>query len=97
MIIPISGLGVFSCDGGWGRHTDSGRLDHVPDGESLDGLVLGRASGAVGASNGLDVAAALLVASAVRILLDVEDPKIVRLGLLGRSLLNHDCGRVDDQ
>ena len=46
--------------------TDSGGLDHVADGESLDGLVLGSASRAVGASDGLDVAAALLVASAVK-------------------------------
>jgi hypothetical protein len=38
--------------------TDSRRLDHVADGEPLDGLVLGGASRAVGAPNGLDVAAA---------------------------------------
>ena len=43
--------------------TNSRRLDHVSDGESLDGLVFGRASRAVGASDRLDVAAALLVAS----------------------------------
>lgn len=48
------------------RRTDSGRLDHVADRESLDGLVLGSASRAVGATDGLDVAAALLVASARR-------------------------------
>lgn len=41
--------------------TDGGRLDHVSDGESLDGLVLGGASRAVGASDGLGVAAALLL------------------------------------
>lgn len=46
------------------RRTDSGGLDHVADGESLDGLVLGSASRAVGASDGLDVTAALLVTSA---------------------------------
>lgn len=50
------------CSGG--RHvslrtrTDSCRLDHVADGEPLDGLVLGSASRAVGAADGLDVAAA---------------------------------------
>lgn len=44
--------------------TDSGRLDHVADGESLDCLILGRAARAVAASDGLDVAAALLVAAA---------------------------------
>lgn len=46
------------------RRTDSGGLDHVADGESLDGLVLGSASRAVGASDGLDVTTALLVTSA---------------------------------
>jgi hypothetical protein len=49
------------------RHTNSGRFDHVSDGESLDSLVLGCASGAVGASDWFDVATAFLVASAVRI------------------------------
>lgn len=38
--------------------TDSRRLNHVADGEPLDGLVLGSASRAVGAPDGLDVAAA---------------------------------------
>lgn len=38
--------------------TDSSRLDHVADGEALDGLVLGSAPGAVAAPDGLDVAAA---------------------------------------
>ena len=38
--------------------TDRRRLDHVADGEALDGLVLGGASRAVGAPDGLDVAAA---------------------------------------
>lgn len=47
-----------------GRRTDSSGLDHVADGESLDGLVLGSASRAVGASDGLDVTTALLVTSA---------------------------------
>lgn len=44
--------------------TDGGRLDHVADGESLDRLVLWRASRAIGAADGLDVAAALLVTTA---------------------------------
>ena len=48
-----------------GRRTDGGRLNHVADGESLDRLVLGSASRAVGAADGLDVAAALLVTAAV--------------------------------
>ena len=52
------------------KHTYSGRLDHVADRESLDRLVLWRASRAVGAANGLDVAAALLVATVGSALLD---------------------------
>jgi hypothetical protein len=50
-----------------GRHrsrTDGSRLNHVADGEPLDSLVLGSATGAVGAAHGLDVAAAVLVATA---------------------------------
>lgn len=49
----------------WWRRTDGSRLDHVTDGESLDCLVLRGASRAVGAADGLDVAAALLVATAM--------------------------------
>jgi hypothetical protein len=44
--------------------TNSGALDHVADRKSLDCLVLRGAAGAVGAADGLDVAAAFLVASA---------------------------------
>ena len=47
-----------------GKRTNGSRLDHVADGEALDGLVLGRASRAVAATNGLDMAAAVLVTSA---------------------------------
>ena len=47
-----------------GRRTDGGGLNHVADGESLDGLVLGGASRAVGATDRLDVAPAVLVAAA---------------------------------
>lgn len=43
--------------------TDCRRLNHIADGEPLDGLVLGRASRAVGAPDGLDVAAACEVLS----------------------------------
>lgn len=50
---------------GANRHTNSSRLNHVADGESLDCLVLGRASRAVAAADGLGVAAALLVAAVV--------------------------------
>jgi hypothetical protein len=47
-----------------GGRTDGSRLDHVADGEPLDCLILGGASRAVGATDRLDVAAALLVATA---------------------------------
>ena len=55
--------------GSWWR-TDSSRLYHVSDCESFDCLVLGCASGAVGASNWLDVAAAFLVAAVILSLFD---------------------------
>jgi hypothetical protein len=60
-----------SCRSCWvvrDERTNSSRLDHVADGETLDGLVLRGAAGAVAASDGLDVAAALLVAAAVKLL-----------------------------
>lgn len=47
--------------------TDGSRLDHVANGEALDGLVLGSAASAVGAAHGLDVAAAILVTTAKEI------------------------------
>ena len=52
------------------RRTDGSGLNHVADGESLDRLVLRSASRAVAATDGLDVAAALLVAAVVLSLLD---------------------------
>lgn len=64
------GNGVLGKHRSIGDITDSGRLNHVPDGEPLNGLVLGRASRAVGATDGLNVAAALLVAAVGRSLLD---------------------------
>jgi hypothetical protein len=67
------GDSVLGEDRGVRDITDSSRLDHVADGETLDGLVLGRASRAVAASDGLDVAAALLVATVVLSLLDHLD------------------------
>jgi len=54
----------FVRDCGRCRRTDGGRLDHVADGESLDCLVLWRASRAVGASDGVDVTTSGLVTSA---------------------------------
>jgi hypothetical protein len=73
------GDSVLGEDRGVRDITDSSRLDHVADGETLDGLVLGRASRAVAASDGLDVAAALLVATARRLLamlLHIEDESV---------------------
>jgi hypothetical protein len=55
---PRSGEGIR-------RRTDGSGLDHVADGKSLDRLVLGSASRAVGAADRLDVAATLLVTAAV--------------------------------
>lgn len=49
----------------YGERTNGSRLDHVADGESLDRLILGCASRAVAAADGLDVATALLVSAAV--------------------------------
>ena len=49
--------------------TNRRRLDHVADGETLDRLVLGDASRAVGAADKTDVATALLVAAVVSSLL----------------------------
>lgn len=50
--------------------TNRCRLYHVSNGESLYRLVLGSASRAVGASDGLDMATAFLVTSVGRALLD---------------------------
>lgn len=52
---------VFSIHRG---RTDGSGLNHVADGEALDRLVLGDATSAVGAADRLDVAAAVLVATA---------------------------------
>jgi len=64
------GDSVLREDGGIGDITDGSGLDHVANGESLDCLVLGCASRAVGATDGLDVAATLLVTAVGRSLLD---------------------------
>lgn len=72
------------------RRTDGSGLNHVADGEALDGLVLGSASRAVGAADGLDVAAALLVAAVVLSLLDhlggvLSDTVLKMLLSIGRT------------
>jgi len=84
------GNGVLLEDGGFRYITNGSRFDHVADGEALDGLVLGRASRAVGAADGLDVAAALLVAAVVLSLLHhvcgfcpaIEKKRMVMAGCL---------------
>ena len=53
-------------DGGLGQVTDSGGFDNVSNLESLNGLVLGDGTRAVGASDKADVASAGLVAAIVR-------------------------------
>ena len=86
------------------RRTDSGGLNHVADGESLDGLVLGGASRAVGATDRLDVAPAVLVAAAANQMLAMVlaapsrvcvvaawDMYARGVAVLGRSLLDHLC------
>lgn len=65
------------------RRTNSSRLNHVADGESLDRLVLGGASRAVAASDGLDVAAALLVSAAAKSLLAI----LFKVSRLSRSIV----------
>lgn len=50
------------------ERTNSSRLDHVADGETLDRLILGGAASAVAAADRVDVAAALLVAAAGKML-----------------------------
>jgi len=64
------GDSVLREDGGIRDITNGSGLDHVANGESLDCLVLGCASRAVGATDGLDVAATLLVTAVGRSLLD---------------------------
>jgi len=82
---------------GWqgAQRTDSSTFNHVSDGESLDRLILGRASRAVGAADGLYMAAAFFVAAAARGVLVCW----FALGMgsvggdgLGCSLFDHGCG-----
>jgi hypothetical protein len=74
--------------------TDGCRLDHVADGEPLDGLILGGASRAVGAPDGLDVAAAC--AMSVSKLANERQRTVIMLTLLVAavvlSLLDHFVG-----
>lgn len=57
------GKSVLLVDGSLRDITDGSSLNHVSDNISLDSLVLGNHSGAVGAADRGDVASALLVTS----------------------------------
>jgi len=81
---------IHSCASLVGERTDGGRLDHVPDGKSLYRLVLGCASRAVGATDGLDVATTLLVAAAVVLLVFLSPHGGNRCCVLGCAFLDHD-------
>lgn len=76
------GDGIVGENGGVRDITDGSGLNHVADGESLDRLVLRSATSAVGAAHGLDVAAAVLVATVVRPLLDHFDGFLWLSGLV---------------
>lgn len=56
---------------------NGGTLDHVPHGEALDSLVLANTARAVGAANKFNVAAALLVATAISSFLGLDTNIIV--------------------
>lgn len=91
---PITVLTVV--DAGFRDITDSGRLDHVADSETLDCLVLGSSTGAVAASHEANVTATALVAAVIATLLghlEAMDKEVSRL-LIERSL---DDGRVWNQ
>lgn len=84
-----------------GECTNCSGLNHIAYGKSLDRLVFRCASRAVGAANGLDVAAALLVATAVcgnrYQHFTLPPPPLNRfttpeLNVLGSSLFHHDFG-----
>jgi hypothetical protein len=59
------GDGVFFIDGGFLKITHGSGFDHVADGETLDGLVLGTTAVAVDTANKLVVSTAVLVASVI--------------------------------
>ena len=63
--LPLSSSPLTVVDRGLGDISDGGRLDNVSHDKLLDRLILGHASGAVGASDSLHVAAALLASSSV--------------------------------
>lgn len=56
---------LTGIDGGFVDISHGGRFDNIPNDEFLDGLVLRHTSGAVGASDSLHVATAVLGASSI--------------------------------
>ena len=56
---------VLGVHAGVGDVSHGGRLHDVPDDELLDGLVLGAGLGAVGTPDELDMATAVLIATAI--------------------------------
>lgn len=87
VVIDLGSCRRFEVSGELSR-TDGSGLDHVADGEALDGLVLGGAASAVGATHRLDVAAAILVAAAIKSIsyraplscesIEIQSPILVR-------------------
>lgn len=76
------------------RHTNSSRFNHVANSESLYCLVFGCASGAIGTSDRLNMAATLLVTSTViEVSASIGQHEIHWSGkvILGRAFLDHDC------
>jgi hypothetical protein len=59
------GDSIFLIDGGFLEITDSSSFNHVTDGESLDGLILGNTTETVETTNILVVATAVLVTSVI--------------------------------
>ncbi len=63
---------LTGVDTGLADITNGSALDHVPHGETLDGLVLSNDTRAVGAADDGNVATALLVASIISSLLGLR-------------------------
>jgi hypothetical protein len=59
---------------------DGCALDHVPDGETLDCLVLSYCTSAIGAAHELDMATAFLVAAAISSFLGLKVERVSTRG-----------------
>jgi len=69
---------IFLVDTSIPNISDSCTLDHVTDSEPLDGLILGDTSGAVGATDGVGVAAVVLVTAVISSLLSHDSRCVVQ-------------------